>query len=107
MTKNELSPEEEIRVLHGSFSTHDGPSIKPRKIRLFLCAPFKGKSKNSALTLIVKLIFFLFPDTAPEVEHLFQVVFPKLRHFTRSRYGFEFQVIFEAFKFRVKIRKKR
>ena len=35
MTKNELSPEEEIRALHGSFSTHAGPSIKPRKIRLY------------------------------------------------------------------------
>ena len=60
-------------IICGRFEFNSLPTIKPRIIRLFLCAPYQ--------------------DSLNEVEHLNKYVFPRLREFTISRYGFEFQVV--------------
>ena len=62
----------QFNILCGNFQLSTLPSIKPRQIRLFICAPYD--------------------DTEEEVSKLHKDVFPRLREFPMSRYGLEFQV---------------
>lgn len=64
--------QEQFNILCGNFQLSTLPSIKPRQIRLFICAPYD--------------------DTEEEVSKLHKDVFPRLREFSMSRYGLEFQV---------------
>ncbi|CAF0731081.1 unnamed protein product [Brachionus calyciflorus] len=59
--------------LLGRFIFNDLPSLRPRSIRMFLCAPYN--------------------DTNQEATYLFNNIFPKLREYCMSRYGLEFQVV--------------
>ncbi|RNA28359.1 NACHT and WD repeat domain-containing 2 [Brachionus plicatilis] len=60
-------------LLMGRFLLNNLPTLKPRSIRIFLCAPYN--------------------DTNLETACLYKNVFPKLREYCMSRYGLEFQVV--------------
>ena len=92
-----MNNERFLRIISGNFD--EIPREKSKIVKIFLSSTFSGK------LIILSLEFFcnikthridltLRLDTHAERDYLIANVYPKLKTYCKSKYGIDFQVIF-------------